>query len=104
MEYQKIINFIDDRTNEPGKFRTRNWVEINGEPRGTYNVSNQMKFKTLMIRSNLCDYSDAYIHVKGTIKVPNTSAQGAAPNNRNKKEMFKNCAPFINCIIQIINK
>ena len=53
---------------------------------------------TSMISSNLCDYSDAYIHVKRTITVPNTSAQGANPNNGNKKVIFKNRAPFINCI------
>ena len=45
-----------------------------------------------MIRSNLRDYSDAYIHVKGTIEVPDTSTQEAAPNNRNRKLIFKNCA------------
>ena len=56
-----------------------------------------------MIRSNLCDYSDPYIHVKGTITVTNTSAQGAAPNNRNKKVIFKSCAPFIICFCQINN-
>ena len=70
MEYQKIINLLDNTTNEPSKLRTRNWVEINDESRGTYNVSNQIKFKTLMIRSNLCDYSDAYVHIKRTITVP----------------------------------
>ena len=56
-----------------------------------------------MISSNLCDYSDAYIHVKRTITVPNTSAQGANPNNGNKKVIFKNRAPFINCISEISN-
>ena len=60
MEYQKITNLLDDATNESSKFRIRNLVEINDESRGTYNVSNQIKFKTLMIRSNLCDYIDAY--------------------------------------------
>ena len=59
MEYQKIINLLDNIPNEPFKFRTRNWVEINDESRGTYNASNQIKFKTSMIRSNLCDYIDA---------------------------------------------
>ena len=59
MEYQKILNWLDDATNEPSKCRTRNWVEINDESRGTYNVSNQIKFKTSMIRSNLCNYNDA---------------------------------------------
>ena len=50
MEYQKIIKLLDNTTNEPSKFRTRNWVEINDEVRGTYNESNQIKFKTSMIR------------------------------------------------------
>ena len=56
-----------------------------------------------MIRSNLCDYSDAYILVKGTITVPNTAAAGAAVNNTNKKVIFKNCAPFTDCITEINN-
>ena len=55
-----------------------------------------------MIRSNLCDYSDAYIHVKGTITVSNTGT-AAAPNNRNKKVIYKNCPPFIDCISEINN-
>ena len=59
MEYQKILNLLDNIPNEPFKFRTRNWVEINDESRGTYNASNEIKFKTSMIRSNLCDYIDA---------------------------------------------
>ena len=45
------------------KFRIRNWVGINYESPGTYNESNQFEFKNFMIRSNLYDYSDAYIHV-----------------------------------------
>ena len=55
-----------------------------------------------MLKSSLCDYSDAYIHVTGTITV-NNAAEGAAANNTNKKEIFKNCAPFTNCISQINN-
>ena len=75
MEYQKIANLIDDYTsNQPSKFRTRNWVEINDESREAYNVNSQIKFKTTMIKSSLCDYSDAYILVKGTITVNNTAA------------------------------
>ena len=50
MEYQKIANLIDDDTsNQPSKFRTRNWVEINDESRGAYNVNSQIKFKTTML-------------------------------------------------------
>ena len=65
MEYQKKQNLLDDTTNEPSKFATRNWFEINDESWETYNVSNQIKFKTSMIRSDLCDFRDAYKHVKG---------------------------------------
>ena len=56
-----------------------------------------------MVRSSLCDYSDAYILVKGNITVNNTAADGAAANNTNKKVIFKNCAPFTNCITKINN-
>ena len=103
MEYQKIANLIDDTPNQPSKFRTRNWVEINDESRGAYNASSQIKFKTTMLKSSLRDYSDAYILVKRTISVNNTAAQGAAANNTNKKVIFKNCAPFTNCISGINN-
>ena len=78
MEYQKIANLIDDTPNQPSKFRTRNWVEINDESRGAYNVNSQIKFKTAMLKSSLCDYSDAYILVKGIISANNTAADGAA--------------------------
>ena len=53
-----------------------------------------------MLRFSLCDYSDAYILVKGNITVNNTAA---AANNTNKKVIFKNCAPFTNCISKINN-
>ena len=56
-----------------------------------------------MLKSSLCDYSDAYILVKGTISVNNTAAQGVGANNINKKVIFKNCAPFTNCISEINN-
>ena len=56
----------DDASNQPSKFRTKNWVEINDESRGTYNVNSQIKFKTTMLKSSLCDYSNAYILVKET--------------------------------------
>ena len=61
------------------------------------------KFKTPMLRSSLCDYADAYILVKGNITVNNTAAEGTAANNTNKKVIFKNCAPFTNCISKINN-
>ena len=102
MEYKKIINILDNSTNQPSKFRIRNWVKINNELKGKYDNSN-IRFKTSMIRSNLCNYSDAYILVKGTITVPNTVAAGAAVNSTNKKVISKNGTPFTNCITEINN-
>ena len=103
MEYQKIVNLLNNESNKPSKFRTRNWAEINDEARGTYSHNKQIKFKTSMLRSSLCDYSDAYILVKGNIAVNNTAADVASVNNTNKKVIFKNCAPFANCISKINN-
>ena len=68
MKYQKIANLLNSAWNEPTKFRTKNWVEINDESRGTY-TCDDIKFKTTMLRSNLCDYADAYILVRGTIPI-----------------------------------
>ena len=78
MEYQTITNLLDDSSNKTSKFRTRNWVEINDESRGTYNDDKQIKFKTTMLKSNLCDYSDAYILVKGTITITAEENNAAA--------------------------
>ena len=90
MEYQKISNLLDDASNKISNFRTKNWVEINDESKGTYNVGDEIKFKPTMLKSSLFDYSDAYIHVRGTITVNNTAAEGAAANNSSKKVIFKN--------------
>ena len=101
MESQKIANLSNGESNKPSKFRTRNWIEINDESRGAYPVNKQIKFKTPMLRSSLCDYADAYILVKRNITVNNTAAEGAAANNAVKKVIFKSCAPFTNCISKI---
>ena len=94
---------IDDTSNQPSKFRTKNCVEINDESRGTYNANSQIKFKTTMLKSSSCDYSDAYILVKGTITITGAGADAAARqvDERDKAVTFKNCAPFINCISEI---
>ena len=105
MEYQKIANLIDDTSNQLSKFRARNWDEINNESRGAYDVNSQIKFKTTMLKSSLCGYSDAYILVKGTITINGRGADAAArqADERDKGVIFKNCAPFINCISEINN-
>ena len=102
MKYQKLPNLIDDASNQLSKFRTKYWVEINDESRRTYN--SKIKFKTTMLKSSLCDYSDAYILVKGTVAVNNTAAADANANNTNKQVVFKNCDPFTNCISEISNR
>ena len=96
MEYQKIANLLNDESTQPSIFRTRNWFERNDEARSIYSPNKQTKFKTLMLRSSLCDYGDAYIPVKGNITVNHTAAYDAAARNINKKVIFKNCAPFTN--------
>ena len=104
MEYQKIINLFDKALDQPSKFRTINWVEMNEESRETYNTYDQIKCKTAMLKSSSCDYSDAYILVKGNITVHNTAAAEAHVNNTNKTVISKNCAPFTGCISEINNK
>ena len=102
MEYQKIENLLDSASNQPSKFRTRNWVEINDESRGTY-TGNDIRFKTTMLMSNLSDYADSYILVKGTITISGAGNDDATKraDERDKGVKFKNCAPFTKCINRI---
>ena len=94
---------LDSASNQPSKFNTRNWVEINDESRGKY-TSNDIKFKTKMLRSNLCDYVDAYILVKGAITITGAGDDaGKGLDERNKGVTLKNSAPFTKCINRINN-
>ena len=63
MEYQKIVNLLSDASNKPSRFGARNWVEINDDIRGACSSNKQVRFKIAMLRSGLCDYSDAYIYL-----------------------------------------
>ena len=85
MEHQKIENLIDDASNQPSKFRAKTWVEINDESRETYNVNSHIKFKTTMLKSSSCNYSDEHILVKEIITINNTASTDADPTNTNKK-------------------
>ena len=69
MGYQKIINLLNNTSNQLSKFRTKKWVEINDNSRGTYNTNSQIKFKTSMLRSILREFSDAYILVRGNTSI-----------------------------------
>ena len=75
----------------------------NDDTGGAHSPNKQIRFKTAMLRASLCNYSDAYILVRGNISVNNTAAEGAAANNTIKKVIFKHCAPFTNCISEINN-
>ena len=98
MEFQKIVNFLDtafDNKDLP-KFLTKKWIEVYDQSEKKYTPNKKIRIKTSLLKSNLCDFSDAYIIVKGIITV-------VRPNNekRNKAVTFKNNAPFINCISEI---
>ena len=99
MECQKIVNLLDNASNQPSRFRARNWVEVNDDSRSTY-TNADFKFKTAMLKSDLCNYADAYIFVKGTITITGHGDDDAARqlDERNKGVICKNCAPFTKCI------
>ena len=102
MEYQKIANLLESTSENLSKFRTRNWVEINDKSRGNY-ANSEIRFKTTMLRSNLCDYADSYILVKGTITITGAGDDATArrADERNEGVTFKNCASFTKCICRI---
>ena len=98
MEFQKIVIFLDttsDDTDLP-RFVTKRWIEVYDQSEENYNVNKGIRIKKSMLKLDLCDYSDAYIVLKGTITV-------VIQNNarKNKAVAFKNNAPFINCISKI---
>ena len=105
MEYQKIINLLDNTNNQPPKFNTKNWVGVNDGVIGICNLNSQIEFKTTMIKPSLYDYSDVYLLVKGTITVVGQGADAVAiaANRNNKQVIFKDFAPFSGCISEIKN-
>ena len=104
MECQKIANLLESTSDNLSKSRPRNWVEINDESRGNY-ANSDIRFKTTMPRSNLCDYKDSYILVKGAITITGAgdNAGERQADERDKGVTFKNCAPFTKCISRINN-
>ena len=106
MEHDKINNLLlseDNESKQLSKFVTREYVEVKSLS-NTYNENKSIRFKTPMLRSNLCDYSDAYILVKGTITVMAPGVHNNANNIRDKRNrplILKNNAPFVSCITRI---
>ena len=106
MEYDKINNLLlseDNESKQLSKFVPREYVRVNSLL-NTYNENKSIRFKRPMLRSNLCDYSDAYILVKGTIIVTAPGVNNDANNIRDKRNrpiILKNNAPFVSCITRI---
>ena len=96
MEYQKIPNLLDTKSDNVPSFITKKWIEVHDQ----YNINKQVRFKTSMLRSDLCDYSDAYIVVKGTITVQ--TENNRAIDGYNINLILENNVPFINCILKIM--
>ena len=97
MEQHKISKFLNDST--VSKFVTKEWIEVNDLSSDQYSVNKKIRFKTSMLRSDSCDYSDAYIVVKGKISVTDTDNA----NRRNEKLVSKNNVPFRSSISKINN-
>ena len=99
MEFQKIVNFINRTSDDKDlpRFVTKKWNEVYDQSGRNYNVNKEIRIKTSMLRSDLYDYSDAYIVMKGNITLEGDNDA----NKRNKNLEFNNNAPFINCISKI---
>ena len=107
MEYQKINNLLGVDDGKIRKYNTINWIEINDQSNYVYNDNTAIKFNTPMLRTSLCDFSEAYVVLDGSIAVtadataaPNP-VQTAQQNRENKNFIFKNCTPFTDCITKI---
>ena len=101
MKYQKITSLLSTTSNNVPRFITEKWIEVHdqlGNAKDRYNPSKQIRFKTSILRSYLCDFSDAYVVVKGNITVTNPDS-----NVYDKKLAFKNNALFVSCISKINN-
>ena len=109
MDSDKINNLLlseDNESEQLSKFVTRKYVRVNSLF-NTYNENKSIRFKTPMLKSNLCDYSDAYILVKGKIVVTAPGVNNNANNIRDKRNrpvILKNNAPFVSCITRINDK
>ena len=100
MEYDKINNLLDSESEQLSKFVTREYVRVNSLS-NTHNEDKSIRFKTPMLRSDLCDYADAYILVIGTITVTANAGANNIRDKRNRKLILKNNAPFVSCITRV---
>ena len=122
MEFQKMVNFLDTTSDDKDlpRFVTKKWIDVYDQSEKNYSVNKEIRIKSSMLRSDLCDYSNAYIVLKRNITVTKkifTADDIEAPNNTadnitdtdtandnafgKKKLVFKNNSPFINCVSKI---
>ena len=99
MEFQRIKNFLDTKLDDKDlpTFVTKKWIEVYDQSERNYCPNKEIRIKTSMLISYLCDFSDAHIVVKWTITLKGDNNA----NKRNKNLSFKNNIPFINCISKI---
>ena len=90
MEYQKNIHLLGNIPDKVPKFITKKWVEVHDQSGRTYNGNKEIRFKTPILRSGLCDYSDAYIVVTGKITVtnPNNNAYDKKISSQKQCKIF----------------
>ena len=98
MEYQNIRNLLGNKSDKVPRFITKKWIEVSDQSGGAYNANKQIRFKTSMLRSDLCDYCDAYIVVNEIVTV---SADERDREEMNRQVILKNNAPFISCILKM---
>ena len=98
MEYQKITNLLGNILDKVPRFITKKWIEVHDQSGETYSTNRQIRFKTSMLRPDLCDFSDAYIDVKGIVTV---RANERDRDKMNRQVILKNNAPFISCFSKI---
>ena len=98
MEYQKIANLLGSIPDQVPRFITKKWIEVLDQSGETYNTYKKIIFKTSILRSDLCDFSNAYIVVKGIVTV---NADERDRDEMNRQVILKNNAPFISCISKI---
>ena len=103
MEYQIIIDMLENSQNQPTKFWTKNWVEKNDESRGTYNTDSHIKFKTLMLRSRSCDCSVAYILLSGTIAITRAGNDDAVRQLDEINNTQVDNAKYMDVVMQMYN-
>ena len=95
MEFQKFVDILDTASddNDLPRFVTKKWIEVCDQSEGNYNVNKEIRIKTPVLRSNLCDFSDAYIVIKGTITVNN-------PDGAKKKRQLLKTMRHLSTVFQ----